>query len=216
MLLIQHIPGRKTTQIPPPNRQAYINERDSFYEATREYYRNRKEYFRERNEYYRNKSAAEHKASTYGNRETHPADATGKYPVRPKFTVKTLIDPNTADSALLCSIPGIGKAISSNIIKYRDRLGGFTDVNQLLECRYFTPELLEWFAMAESPEIRKIHINTASFAQLVSHPYISKEQTKEILNYIRLNGAMDSKETLRRTNIFSEEELSRIAPYLEF
>ena len=133
-----------------------------------------------------------------------------------KFTSLTKVNINTADTALLRRIPGVGEGIASMILNLRQKLGGFTSVSQLSQIQYVSPEMMEWFEVGENDSIRCIHINTASFKTLVSHPYISSDQTKQILNYIRLYGPIENLATLRSTNIFTADELERLSPYLEF
>lgn len=43
------------------------------------------------------------------------------------------IDFNTADSATLQTIPGIGESKANKIIEYREKIGGFSSTEQLLE-----------------------------------------------------------------------------------
>jgi DNA uptake protein ComE-like DNA-binding protein len=134
-----------------------------------------------------------------------------------KFDRLTKVDPNTADTALLQRIPGVGTWISRNIVEQRKRLGGFHAVEQLLEVKYFSPELLEWFEVDTlTAKIEKISINTASFQRLNSHPYIAYEQARDLLRYIRLYGRIADIDALRRTGIFAEDELARLQPYLQF
>ena len=134
-----------------------------------------------------------------------------------KFDRLTKVDPNTADTALLQRIPGVGTWISRNIVEQRKRLGGFHAVEQLLEVKYFSPELLEWFEVDTlTAKIEKISINTASFQRLNSHPYIAYEQARDLLRYIRLYGRIADIDALRRTGIFTENELARLQPYLQF
>ena len=134
-----------------------------------------------------------------------------------KFKTLTKVDPNTADTALLQRIPGVGAWISRNIVEQRERLGGYHSVDQLLEVKYFSPELLEWFDIdSATVNIGLIDINSASFHRLNTHPYITYEQTRELLRYIRLYGRVADVDALRRTGIFTEEELARLVPYLKF
>ena len=133
-----------------------------------------------------------------------------------KFQTLTKVDVNAADTAMLRCIPGIGEKISEAIVRYRERLGGFHSVNQLLDIKIVSPELLEWFEVSSSPDIQKIDINHASFQKLNSHPYISYEQTKALLQYIRLYGAVKDEATLLSTGIFTEEELEKLRPYIAY
>jgi len=146
---------------------------------------------------------------------TNGAEWKRNYPE--KFKRLTKVDPNTADTALLQRIPGVGSWISRNIVEQRNRLGGYYSVGQLLEVKYFSPELLEWFEVdTMAMRIEAFDINTASFQRLNSHPYISYEQTRDLLRYIRLYGKLADIDALRRTGIFTEEEIVRLQPYLKF
>lgn len=135
---------------------------------------------------------------------------------RKKFTSPTTVDLNTADTALLRRIPGVGEAISSMIINLRDKLGGFTSLSQLSQIHQITPELYEWFTISDTIPFRKIQINKASFKTLVTHPYISKEQANGILHYIRLYGPIKDIDALRSTGLFTPDQLIPLTPYLEF
>ncbi|MBO4673436.1 MAG: helix-hairpin-helix domain-containing protein [Bacteroidaceae bacterium] len=134
-----------------------------------------------------------------------------------KFQTLTKVDVNTADTALLRRIPGVGEKISEAIVQYRKRLGGFYSVEQLKEIKMVSPELLEWFTISSSsPDIQIIHINKTSFQALNSHPYISYEQTKALLQYIRLYGEVKDEKALLETGIFTEEEVEKLRPYLSY
>ena len=133
-----------------------------------------------------------------------------------KFRSLTKVDVNTADTALLRRVPGIGGKISEAIVTYRKKLGGFYSVEQLRELKIVSPELLEWFEVSSSPDIQRLNINKASFQALNSHPYISYEQTKALLQYIRLYGKVKDEQALVETGIFTKEEVERLKPYLAF
>ena len=132
-----------------------------------------------------------------------------------KFHTLTKVDVNTADTAMLRRIPGVGAKISEAIVRYREKLGGFYSVEQLREIKMVSPELLEWMEVP-SPNVRKIPINEASFQALNSHPYISYEQTKALLQYIRLYGKVKDEQALLETGIFTKEDVERLKPYLVY
>ena len=133
-----------------------------------------------------------------------------------KFQTLTKIDVNTADSATLCSIPGIGAGISNAIIRYRTRLGGIYSTSQLLEISIFSPDLLEWFIVSDTLTLTKLSINHSSFHALNSHPYITYEQARNLLKYIRLYGKIDNEQTLLSTGIFAVEDIERLRPYIRY
>ena len=133
-----------------------------------------------------------------------------------KFQTLTKVDVNMADTALLRRVPGIGGKISEAIVAYRKKLGGFYSVEQLRELKIVSPELLEWFEVSSSPDIQRLNINKASFQALNSHPYISYEQTKALLQYIRLYGKVKDEQALVETGLFTKEEVERLKPYLAY
>lgn len=143
-------------------------------------------------------------------------DSTYKSEYPQKFKRHTLLDINTVDSATLRQVPGIGEKICEAIIRYRTRMGGFHSREQLLEINIFSPELLEWFKVEKNYNIKKININKASFQSLNSHPYITYEQTRNLLRYIRLYGKINNENDLLSTNIFTKEELDKLRPYIEY
>ena len=164
--------------------------------------------------YYERETVRQRSVSN-GSAKGNGAEQKRNYPE--KFDRLTKVDPNTADTALLQRIPGVGTWISRNIVEQRKRLGGFHAVEQLLEVKYFSPELLEWFEVDTlTTKIEKISINTASFHRLNSHPYITYEQVRDLMRYIRLYGRIADIDALSRTGIFTEEQLVRLQPYLQF
>ena len=133
-----------------------------------------------------------------------------------KFQTMTKVDVNEADTALLRRIPGVGEKISEAIVRYRERLGGFHSVEQLREIKIVSPELLEWFTVSSPSAVQKVNLNQASFQALNSHPYISYEQTKSLLQYRRLYGDVKDEATLLSTGIFTKEELEKLRPYIAY
>ena len=136
--------------------------------------------------------------------------------VSAKFKTLTKVDINTADSATLCSVPGVGQYISMAIIRYRKRLGGYASVEQTMDIKQVSPELLEWFKVENKEKVNKVNINKDSFQKLNSHPYISYEQTRDLLMYRRLYGNIADEAQLLNINIFSVEDIERLRPYLEY
>ncbi len=167
------------------------------------------------------KSGRNEKHEKYGKNENHWNDGKRwekkEKPERPsnKFQTLTKVDVNTADTAMLRRIPGVGAKISDAIVHYRKRLGGFHSVEQLREISIVSPELLDWMEVSSS-NIQKINMNKASFQALNSHPYISYEQTKALLQYIRLYGDVKDEETLMATGIFTKEEVEKLRPYITY
>lgn len=142
-------------------------------------------------------------------------DSLSAVPLR-KFASNEVVDINNADSITLCRIPGIGRYFASQIINYRKRLGGFTNIEQLLEIDNFPSHSLDWMEVSPSSVIQKININTLGVRGLMRHPYLGYYRANEIVSYRRVHGALGSVEALKSLPHFSEEDVERLKPYVCF
>ena len=132
-----------------------------------------------------------------------------------KYPEGTKIDVNRADTVELKKIPGIGSVIARMIVAYRERLGGFCSLEQLLEVKYVHPELLEWFTLG-GDSIRKLPINRATLDKLRAHPYLNFYQAKVIVEHRRKRGEIKSLSQLSLYEEFTEKDLERLFAYISF
>ncbi|WP_207536243.1 helix-hairpin-helix domain-containing protein [Desertivirga arenae] len=130
-----------------------------------------------------------------------------------------IININTADSAQLETLRGIGPAFASRIIKYRNRLGGFWKKEQLLEV-YGLDSLrykgLESKILVEPETILKINVNSATFNELKRFPYLSYKQINAIVQYRKQHGNYISANDLKKVLLLDDEVIGKIAPYITF
>lgn len=136
-------------------------------------------------------------------------------PVIMKYPEGTLVDVNVADTAELKKIPRIGSVIARNIVIYRERLGGFHALEQLLEVRFVTPEMLKWFTIGDTP-VRKLALNKAGLDKLRAHPYLNFYQAKVIVEYRKKKGEIKSLSQLSLYEEFTEKDLIRLSAYVSF
>ncbi|MEO5675796.1 MAG: helix-hairpin-helix domain-containing protein [Chitinophagales bacterium] len=127
------------------------------------------------------------------------------------------VDLNKADSAQLVALPGIGSILSSRIIKFRTRLGGFYSTEQLSEVYGLTPETLDALKdkISVNPaEVTMIKINTAELEELKQHPYF-RSDALVIIRYREQHGDFVSVEDLKNIDAITEEEYLRMKWYVE-
>ena len=96
---------------------------------------------------------------------------------------------NTATQEQLIAIRGIGPVISKGIVEYRNKLGGYHKLDQLLEVYGITDE--NYNALTKrlfvEGEIEKFYPAGTSFKNLVRHPYIDYETTKLLKSFSIMN-----------------------------
>lgn len=139
----------------------------------------------------------------------------GKHEKVLKYAEGTVVDLNLADTTELKKIPGIGSAISRMIVAYRRKLGGFYDVRQLAEININAERLLPWLS-ADRQDIKRIRVNSSSVESLSRHPYINFYQAKAIVEYRNRHGSVPSLKPFLLYEEFSEKDIERISPYLDF
>ena len=129
-----------------------------------------------------------------------------------------IVELNSADSAQLVALRGIGSVLARRIMTYRDMLGGFYSVEQLREVRNLPPEtyanLYQQFAIDTSAIVR-INLNDFKYKQLSGHPYMSVTQLNAIMNYKKIMGKFKSVDDLLRFKLVDTVTYEKIAPYLE-
>ena len=140
----------------------------------------------------------------------------------PKWQKKnrdTIINVRTADTTALKLLPGIGSYRARQIVRYREQLGGFVRVEQVLEAKGMdgvnVDTLLQHLYM-DSVIVKQIPINQISVQRLARHPYLRFEQTKAIYELRRRKIHLDSIQHLNELDCLSTETLEKIAPYLNF
>ncbi len=147
-----------------------------------------------------------------------PADTSRTSPSNTsKNTLK--IDFSESDSVTLQIIPGIGPAMASRIIKFRENLGGLHSARQLMDVYGMKEEtfekIWEYFEFSTKP-VRQIPINEVELEQLSAHPYFTYGEAKVIIAFRKQHGKFQSKEDLLKIKIFKPEWVDKIAPYLDF
>ena len=114
----------------------------------------------------------------------------------------TIIDLNSADTAMLQQLPGIGPTFAKRIVEYRSKLGGYHAAGQLLEVFDMDSSRYEKFKdkikIDSSFEVNKLKINSDEFKVLLRHPYLEYEEVKKIVNHREQKGLITSWEQLEK------------------
>ena len=128
-----------------------------------------------------------------------------------------LVDINSASQEELESIPGIGAFYAKNIIKQRQRLGGFYKKEQLLEVWKFDSEkfdAIEKYVKVDVHEIQKIKLNSIKVEDLKSHPYLDWNKANSIIKIRDKKGGYKSIDEIKESVLIDEELFEKLKPYL--
>jgi DNA uptake protein ComE-like DNA-binding protein len=134
-------------------------------------------------------------------------------------TVKKFIvtDINFADSADWLRLPGIGEKLASRIVHFREKLGGFYQLDQVGET-FGLPDSsfqkIKPFLRMNSVSLNKIDLNSATKEILQSHPYIRWQLSKAILEYREQHGGFHSVDELLQLAQVDTGKFERLKPYL--
>jgi competence ComEA-like helix-hairpin-helix protein len=128
------------------------------------------------------------------------------------------IDINTADSAAWVALSGIGPGFAKRIMTYREKLGGFYQVDQLKEV-YGLDSL--W--VNENKALLKVGAGIYRFLEInklewkdFKHPYLPYGQSKVVLAYRKQHGVLKDFEALEKIQLLDLVAWRRLRPYLSF
>ena len=138
--------------------------------------------------------------------------------------VKSISEISTTDINLatqndFLSIEGVDEKLSERIIKYRTKLQGFSISEQLYEVwglqESTGKQILETFSINTIPVINKININTATFKEVLSNPYIDYGLCLKIFDYKDEVAELQSITELKNIEGFPLKKYERIVLYLQ-
>jgi len=137
-----------------------------------------------------------------------------------KKTKKRLLqDINQASIAELEEVRGIGPVLAKRIIQFRDQLGGFFDLSQLMDVWGIKIEVYQeacnHFTIQKPSNAIKLNLNQSSIQTIRQFPYFNAYIAREIVKR-RTQVENLTLEDLTTVNTFPVEKLKNIALYLAF
>lgn len=130
----------------------------------------------------------------------------------------TTVDINKATLKDFTFIEGVDEYLSERIIKYRSKLQGFSFKEQLFEVwgldKLIANKILSTFSIKNKPIIKKVNINTASFKEVLSNPYIDYQLCVKIFDYRDEVAELQSISEIKNIEGFPIKKYNRIVLYL--
>lgn len=128
-----------------------------------------------------------------------------------------IIELNSADTSDLKKLEGIGSTYAKRIIAYRTKLGGFSKKEQLLEV-YLMDSIrytgFSDFVSVNTFLITKINVNTATFDELKTHPYIGYNIALSLVNMRQAQGKFSTVADIKKSVLVTEKIFEKLSPYI--
>lgn len=127
-----------------------------------------------------------------------------------------LVDLNLADSADFDALPGIGGWFASKMIEYRDRLGGYSYKEQLMDIYRFDKEKFDGLSdlvTVSASHVRAYPLWSLPADSLGRHPYIGNAETARAIVLFRTNNprTMWTVDALESAGILSAEAAEKLS-----
>jgi len=127
-------------------------------------------------------------------------------------------DLNTATAEDLLPIRGIGEKLSERIVRYRERLHGFSSRKQLNEVYGLSEEVItevwKYFDLLTPAQISKVDINLASKKELSKVPYLNYKEVESLLIFRSEKGIIHSLNELQSIG-YPDEKIEQLSWYLK-
>jgi len=137
---------------------------------------------------------------------------------KPQYAIVKL-ELNLCDSTEIVVVPQFGAKRAQKLVEYRENLGGFYSFEQVKEVyilQNIDVDFLKKYFILDVSLIRKININTASYKELVAHPYIDSYLAKLIVNHRGKKGNFSSLEEVQKATNAYQELIDKLKYYIEF
>jgi competence protein ComEA len=139
---------------------------------------------------------------------------------KPVVVELPIFDINNADTSTLQTIKGIGSILSKRIIDFRNKLGGFIQLDQLYGVYNLdstvTLRLIDKVYINHDFTPEKLLVNRVSEKELAGHPYISWQQARLIIAYRNQHGDFKSTQDLLKVYALEESDIRRLNSYLDW
>jgi competence protein ComEA len=127
------------------------------------------------------------------------------------------INLNRASKSALQRIKGVGPFYAARIVEYRDRLGGFYDVEQLMEINQMPQDLVsevkQQVTELNTADMIRMDLNTVELGDLSRHPYIRISVAREIISFRELMSGYNQVEELLRLETINEALYEKLKHY---
>lgn len=128
------------------------------------------------------------------------------------------IQVNQATATEWAQLKGIGPVLSSRIVKYREKLGGFYTLDQVQQTYGLADSIFQNIKdqLILEVQVQPFRINELSTKELASHPYLGWKEAQIISSYRSMHGPFKDRLALDQVRALDQEKIQRLSPYLDF
>lgn len=137
---------------------------------------------------------------------------------KPMYDIVKL-DLNSCDTNDLLTVPQFGSKRAARLVEYREKLGGFHSYAQLQEVyvmQTIDTNKLKDYLYINRHKIKKLNVNTATYKELVAHPYFDAYLTRLVLQHREKTGPIRDLNELQQITHAYPELIEKLRPYLVF
>lgn len=133
-----------------------------------------------------------------------------------KVSKPALLDLNAADTNALIQLPGIGAYTARKIVDYRERLGGYRSIDQVLEIKSVHIDQFERFSpkLTIVTPFRWLDLLHDDMDRLGRHPYIGYRFAKLIIAYRNQHPDLTGNSWIREIKVIPDSVQQKINQYL--
>ena len=148
----------------------------------------------------------------------HKTNSPDKTNASPKVSQQIYIKINQADAEEWSKLRGIGPVLSDRIVKFRDKLGGFYDIDQVGQTYGLADSVFQSIKqqLVLEVELKAFKINELSTKELASHPYLSWKEAQIINSYRAMHGPFSDSSALTKVQVLNHGNLRRLMPYIDY
>lgn len=125
-----------------------------------------------------------------------------------------LFDIQKSSAEVLSGLSGIGPKLSNRIVRYRNALGGFTQLEQIKEVYGIDSALFKQiypFLRISDEQVQKIDLLNMALNELSQHPYISYDEAFSVISIRSEKGTLENSDLI---DIFGESGFKKLKGYL--